>query len=308
MAERTLTVRAPGKLNLTLDVLYRRPDRYHEIRSLMIAVGLWDELVFTDDPRGEIAVTSNAKEVPTDHTNLIVRAAELLRSRLGSTRGVAVHLEKRIPIGGGMGGGSSDAAAALQALNVLWGGDLSLAELAVLGAEIGSDVPFFFTGGCAIVGGRGEIVRPVRMVWTGFAALAYAGEFVSTPAVFDRCTPQGPESPHPSPEELLSVPRAGALDGRLRNDLASAVLGLFPRVRRVHDGMKDSGLPVHVTGAGAVLFALHDERDSAEAWCARAGECGAAAAWVVAAPVFTELGQEGLDSHGNHRRAGQVDR
>ena len=162
----SLTVRAAAKLNLSLAVLARRPDGYHEIESLMVPVSLHDTLVVraTETPgislrvryAGALATADGsvlAGDVPTDGRNLVVRAAEALAAEAGVTQGLDIELAKEIPAGSGLGGGSSDAAAVLMAAARVWGLDWSPAQLAAVGARIGSDVPWFFAGGPAIASG-----------------------------------------------------------------------------------------------------------------------------------------------------------
>src|SRR5947209_6913376 len=137
-----VVVWAPAKVNLFLEVLAKRADGYHEIATLLVAVSLYDTLEFKEEASGEIRLHSDHPNLSTGPENLIVRAAELLRRRTGCGRGAAVRLAKRIPMAAGLAGGSSDAAATLAGLNRLWRLGLTRGELAVLGAELGSDVPF----------------------------------------------------------------------------------------------------------------------------------------------------------------------
>ena len=156
---------APAKLNLGLRILGRRPDGYQDIVSVLLTVDLCDRLVFTPAPPGETRVFCDNPDLPGGPENLVHRAVEILRRATGAGHGVRVDLNKRIPMGAGLGGGSSNAATALRALDRLWGLDLRPERLAALAAELGSDVPFFLTGGTAVVTGRGERIRPVD--WEG---------------------------------------------------------------------------------------------------------------------------------------------
>ena len=156
-------VRAPAKVNLFLEVLRRRPDGYHELATLMTAVSLYDTLLFGDDPSGTVRLRCDRPDLSAGPDNLVCRAAELLRRRTGRDLGAVIRLWKRIPMPAGLGGGSSDAAAALAGLNALWRLGLSRAELAGLGAELGSDVPFFFAAPAAWCMGRGEKVEPFAL-------------------------------------------------------------------------------------------------------------------------------------------------
>lgn len=148
--------RAYAKLNLTLEVLRKREDGYHDLASIMQTVDLWDELSFEEADEIEFECSD---ESLSGRDNLVVRAAEILRDEVEVGRGVRVFLRKRIPVAAGLGGGSADAAAALRGLNRLWCLGLSEGELAEIGAKVGSDVPFLVSGGTAMVSGRGEVLE-----------------------------------------------------------------------------------------------------------------------------------------------------
>ncbi len=157
-----LVMEAPAKINLFLEVLERRADGFHELDTVMQAVSLSDTLELRARGAGEFSVSVTGLPAPTDENNLVLRAARLLAERGGHNQGVHVSLHKRIPIGGGLGGGSSDAAAVLRGLNSLWGLGAGCDELQTLGAELGSDVNFFLHGGTALCRGRGELVEPLQ--------------------------------------------------------------------------------------------------------------------------------------------------
>src|SRR5439155_448213 len=159
----SVLVLAPAKINLHLEVLRRRADGYHDLETLMVAVGLYDTLEFKDDSSGDVRLSCDRPDLSTGPDNLICRAADLLRQRFIVSRGATIRLWKRIPLAAGLAGGSSDAAATLAGLNLVWRLGLANEELARLGAELGSDVSFFCAGPAAWCTGRGEIVRPLRL-------------------------------------------------------------------------------------------------------------------------------------------------
>ncbi|GAI27125.1 unnamed protein product, partial [marine sediment metagenome] len=163
-----LTGLAPAKINLVLEVLGKRDDGYHEIRSLVQTISLYDVLSFELAEGISLDCTEPSLQSPD---NLAIQAARLLREVSGSEKGVKIGLEKRIPWGAGLGGGSSDAAAVLLALNKLWGLDLTTSGLVGLGAKLGSDVPFFIYKGTALVEGRGERVTPLSASLPGWFVL-----------------------------------------------------------------------------------------------------------------------------------------
>src|SRR5262245_25269387 len=157
-----VVVQTPAKVNLFLEVHRRRPDGYHELSSLMITVGLFDSLELSESSSGEVRLECDLPGLSTGPDNLVVRAAEMIRSRFGVTSGLEMRLSKRIPMQAGLAGGSSDAAATLLGLNSLWRLGQSAAQLGALGAELGSDVTFFFHGPAAWCTGRGETVEPLK--------------------------------------------------------------------------------------------------------------------------------------------------
>src|SRR6185437_5990973 len=156
-------IRTPAKVNLFLEVLARRSDGYHELATLMLAVSLYDTLEFTEEPTGATALHCDHPSLSTGPDNLICRAVELVRRESGRSDGVGIRLWKRIPMAAGLAGGSSDAAATLAGLNCLWHLGWDCGRLARLGAELGSDVSFFFAAPSAWCTGRGERIEPMRL-------------------------------------------------------------------------------------------------------------------------------------------------
>ncbi|MCM2584468.1 4-(cytidine 5'-diphospho)-2-C-methyl-D-erythritol kinase, partial [Bacillus stercoris] len=153
--------KAPAKINLSLDVHGKRPDGYHEVEMVMTTIDLADRLELTELDKDEIRVSSHNRFVPDDQRNLAYQAAKLLKTRFGIQKGVSIVITKAIPVAAGLAGGSSDAAATLRGLNRLWKLNLTLDELAELGAEIGSDVSFCVHGGTALATGRGEKLKHI---------------------------------------------------------------------------------------------------------------------------------------------------
>jgi 4-diphosphocytidyl-2-C-methyl-D-erythritol kinase len=268
--------RAPAKVNLTLRVVGRRSDGFHAVESLVVGVGLTDELRFADAGPGEISVSCSDTGVPSDDRNLVVRAARLLADRTGTTRGARISLTKAIPIGAGLGGGSSDAAVTLRALNDLWGTGWSDSALADLGAEIGSDVPLFFHLPSARVRGRGEVVEPWPLTWCGWVMLWFGGVCVSTKEVYaawDRLfRPEptggaagvGPDRSEDAPTTIARSSRAECVRPHLFNDLEPAVFHVAPAVRALFDRACELGAPQpRISGAGSTIYTLHDTQEEA---------------------------------------------
>ena len=157
-------VKAPAKINVGLHILGVRPDGYHEIWTILQQINLADELLLLDTPDFSLSLTCNRPDIPVNEDNLCLKAARLLQRETGCRKGVKIHLHKNIPVGAGLGGGSSDAAATLTALNQMWGTGLGKAKLRTLAEKLGSDVPFFLEGGCCIASGRGEVLKKIDRV------------------------------------------------------------------------------------------------------------------------------------------------
>jgi 4-diphosphocytidyl-2-C-methyl-D-erythritol kinase len=266
----TVTVRVPAKINLQLAVGPLRADGYHHLVTVFHAISLFDEI--TVEAAGTDSVTvvgEGAGQVPADGNNLALRAVRALRDAIGRTgdsAGVSVAIRKRIPVAGGLAGGSADAAAALVACNELWQAGLSVRELCEVAGDIGSDVPFAVLGGTAVGRGRGEqltsaLVAPVAYHWV----LAFADGHLSTPAVYgtlDRLR-QGRNQDVAEPElsaELMAALRAGApelLGAALSNDLQVPAVSMFPALRKtLAAGIEFGALGALVSGSGPTCFFL----------------------------------------------------
>lgn len=263
-----MVVRAPAKVNLHLSVGPLREDGYHDLATVFHAVALYDEL--TAAPAEELTVEvrgEGASSVPTDDGNLAVRAVRLLAQETGNDPAVALALDKGIPVAGGCAGGSADAAAALVACDALWGTGMSREDLAALGAQLGSDVPFALFGGTALGAGRGESLTSVLCTGAYAWVLALADGGLSTPAVYgelDRLRAEGPPTVAGDPAETLAALRTGdavALGRVLSNDLQDAALSLRPELGRVLEAARGLGaLGAVVSGSGPTVALLaHDE-------------------------------------------------
>lgn len=266
-----LTVRSPAKINWNLRVLGRRDDGYHAIESLVSAVSLFDELTFHGRGDSAIRIACDLSSVPVDGRNLIWRAVELLRSASGYDGGVNCRLVKRIPVGGGLGGGSSNGASTLLALNRLWGLDWALERLGPIGESLGSDVPFFLAGGSAVIAGRGERVRRVQLGWRGWIVLLMPGIEVSTAEVYRRWVPvagsecRSSEGPSDAADSVQWMHRTF-------NMLEGPAFEVCPALRVLTDKAADlAGRPVRVSGSGSTLFTAFDAEAEARAFADQAG-------------------------------------
>lgn len=257
-----LTVRAPAKVNLFLEVTGRRPDGYHDLRTLIVAVSLFDALAFAPAVAFQFSCTDPT--LGTGPENLVVRAAELLRRHTGTTAGAAVRLTKRIPVQAGLGGGSSDAAATLVGLNRLWKLGLTRDELTKLAAELGSDVAFFLRKPAAWCTGRGEVVTPWPLGQRLHFVLVCPPFGLSTAEVYRKvAVPAAPKTG----AALKQAVRAGDADaiGRgLHNRLQPAALAVRPELDDWLDRLaRPSPVATLVSGSGSTVFAL--ARDAAHA-------------------------------------------
>lgn len=256
---------APAKINLTLRVLGRRSDGFHELESVVAKVTLYDgiDLFFGGDPAIQIECSNPA--VPKDARNTVWRAIELWSARSGPVPPVRVQLHKCIPVGAGLGGGSSDAAAVLKLLRACVGDRWTDSELERLAAEVGSDVGCFLHPETVFMSGRGEVVSPVELPWRGWAVLVFPPFGISTAAVYAAWDAHGSSQARDAGVCLgMSCNTADKLDEVLFNDLESSVFAVEPRLRQTKDFVEEkTGKKFHVTGSGSTLFACLDAHEQA---------------------------------------------
>jgi 4-diphosphocytidyl-2-C-methyl-D-erythritol kinase len=257
-------LRAPAKINLFLEVLGKRPDGYHDLNTCMVAVDLCDTLTFR--PAGDFRLTCDDPALSIGPDNLVWRAAEVLRQATGTTRGAHVNLAKRIPMAAGLGGGSSDAAAALLGLNRLWELGLTTDRLLALAARLGSDVPFFVAARAAWCTGRGEVVAPFALKAPLHVLLAAPPVGLATAAVYRGVTvPARPEADGPMRAALAGghVANVGAA---LFNRLQGPAAALCPEVSALLGALADLKPPGWLlSGSGSTCFALCRSRQEARA-------------------------------------------
>lgn len=277
-ASGSVRVRVPAKVNLHLGVGPQRTDGYHELTTVYHAISLYDEL--TAARADELRLTligEGAGELPVDEDNLAVRAAALLADHVGRRPAVHLHLNKHIPVAGGLAGGSADAAAALVACDALWGTGLSRDKLASLASNLGSDVPFLVLGGTALGTGRGEIVSPVLATGGWHWVIAVADGGLSTPEVYAelrRLREAGRGHPYRSDtDQLLAALRQHdpeVLAKALGNDLQPAAISLRPALRRtLRAGLEEGALAGIVSGSGPSCVFLATDADHANRLAAR---------------------------------------
>ena len=266
-----ITLNAYAKINLSLDVVGRLANGYHEVRMIMQTVGIHDTLKF-EKTEGEIVLSSDAGELPLGEDNLIYKAAKLVRETYGISGGVKVHLEKRIPVAAGMAGGSTDAAATLKAMNLLYDLRLSEEDLCGLGVKLGADVPYCIMGGTALSEGIGEVLTKLAPMPKCVLLVAKPDINVSTKEVYQALDSQSVPW-HPDVDGMRQAIEEGELEGiylRLGNVLETVTVAKHPIVSEIKQEMLGNGaLGSLMSGSGPSVFGIFDDEEKARA----AGEC-----------------------------------
>lgn len=257
---------ACAKINLALDIHYKRADGYHEVAMVMQSVALADLVTLSDRDAG-ISVSTNLPGLDCGPTNLAYRAAALIAAFSGIRRGIHIDLDKRIPIAAGLAGGSSDAAAVLTGLNRLWGLGLGLAELQKLAASLGSDVPFCLRGGTVLATGRGEALTPLAALPRVWVVLAKPAVEVSTAWAYQNYRPEAVVNP-PDIRGMTACLEGQDLAGvahRLGNVLESVTIPAHPEIAALKEGMMDHGaLACLMSGSGPTVFGLAEDKRQAQ--------------------------------------------
>lgn len=265
---RRVVVRVPAKLNLYLDVLGKRDDGYHEIETVMHTIDLFDTLTVERVDGDSIDFTVVGRPCPTDPSNLVVKAAEAFFSSGPHRFGLLVNLQKKIPLGAGLGGGSADAGGMLAAVNHLADWHLSKPELAKISATLGSDVPFFLTGGTAVARGRGELIEPVPTADSPqfTFVVVYPGHTVPTASVYGSLN-LGLTIPKVDLRvflQALGQSTKGSIP-KFHNALAEPFRHEYPLLAELQDRISETtGSPFWVTGSGSAMFTVVESRDEGD--------------------------------------------
>ena len=279
-----MRIKSFAKINLGLEIVGRRPDGYHDIRTLFQWLDLHDVLSFHEIDGPAVELAGDDAEVPWDETNLIVRAARLLQAQAHSSRGAAIRVEKHIPAGRGLAGGSGNAAMALYGLNLLWNLGLDRAELAGLGRTLGADVPFFFIGGLCLGEGIGDRLTPLAELGPRPCVLVFPPFPISTARIYA----------HLDPAALTSDPKAGRINrffetgeiASLENSLEGTIFRFYPQLQEIKRFFKDQGAELSlVTGSGSAVYGLFRDRAAAE-------HCLVAASGRMNAVLAETIGRE----------------
>lgn len=258
-----ISVKAPAKINLTLDVLGKREDGYHEVEMVMTTIDLADRIDIYPRNDEKITIDSSACFVPLGEKNHVYQIAQILRTKLGIRKGVHFYIHKNIPVAAGLAGGSSDAAAAIRGLNRLWSLGLSIEEMAAIGAEVGSDVSFCVHGGTALAQGRGEMITPLPSPPPAWVILAKPPIGVSTADIYGKVT-MGEIQKHPARSaamvKAITERDYQAVYQTMGNHLETVTLSLYPEVKRLKEQMLRFGADASLmSGSGPTVFSLVDK-------------------------------------------------
>jgi 4-diphosphocytidyl-2-C-methyl-D-erythritol kinase len=268
VSEAAFTLPSFAKINWRLRVIGRRADGFHELRTIFQTVTLHDELRFAARDDDRLHLTCSSPDIPVDESNLILRAANALRKRSGIQRGASIHLEKVIPVEGGLGGGSSNAAIALLGLASLWDIETGKPELVNIGASLGADVPFFLTGGTALATGLGTEVSPINDVVEEHLLIVKPEAKVSTVEAYKALN--SPALTKVESDIILSISRADeqftdSYPNALHNDFEPVVLQLKPEIGRVRNALLDAGArSALLAGSGSSVFGVFDSTEARE--------------------------------------------
>lgn len=264
-----LKQKAYAKINLSLDVVRRRDDGYHEVKMIMQTVGLYDELVMEKCGQGIHITVSMGEDflgetLPADENNLVYKAAKLVTDRYGLSGGVRIHLDKRIPMAAGMAGGSTDAAAVIRGMNELFLLGMDAGEMKKLAVKIGADVPYCIEGGTQLSEGIGEILTPLRAAPEFLLLIAKPDIGVSTKYVYENLNLQTLTA-HPDVDGMAAAiengDEAGIVD-RMENVLESVTLEKYPVIRKIKEVMKKNGARnALMSGSGPTVFGIYKNRE-----------------------------------------------
>ncbi len=267
----TITLNANAKITLSLQVLRTLEDGYHIIRGIYQKIGLHDIVTLSEDSESnEVSIVSNSRQIPLDQTNLVWKAASLIKNKFQVKKGVRAHIEKRIPIESGLAGGSADAAATLIGLNYLWKLGLTCDDLIRLGQQIGFDVCYCVVDGIAEIGGKGETIIPlqVRMQWP--VLIGYPGVGIKSAYAYSKV--QSGRSTHIDYSLLVKNALAQRdikqLGKSLHNDFESFVLHEYPQIQSLYSRIKSAHpLGISLSGSGSSIFALMNSTSDADKLC-----------------------------------------
>ena len=273
----TVTEKAYAKINLHLDVTDIMENGYHSVNTVMQSVSLCDTVTLSPRTDGQFILTCTAKDVPTDNSNLAIRAALAFREAIGAELGADIHIEKNIPIAGGLAGGSADAAATLKALNKICREPLNTEQLCAIGSNLGADIPFCIVGGSAFADGKGDILHPFPKMPHCYIVIASGGEGVSTPvaygmldSIYGGFTKDSCYIPVPL-DSLTAAARSADINGIVKsmfNIFESPILSVRPVAKKIKETMLSSGaMGAMMSGSGPSIFGIFKDERTARYTC-----------------------------------------
>lgn len=264
--KRKIIIEAPAKINLSLDVLGKRPDGYHEVEMVMQTIDLRDVVAIEETTR-DITVTTDRPDLPGGQSNIAYRAARMLADEFKIKRGVGIHIKKNIPVAAGLAGGSADAAAVITGLNHLWDLGMSGEQLEAMGASVGSDVPFCIKGGTALARGRGEILTELAGLPEMWFVLVKPPLEVSTAEIYSNFNP-GQVTERPDTGAMIKAVHnrdTGSIIKNLVNVLESVTLKRYPGVALIKRDVEEAGaIRALMSGSGPTVFGVAESRSDAE--------------------------------------------
>jgi 4-diphosphocytidyl-2-C-methyl-D-erythritol kinase len=261
-----ISLKAPAKVNLFLEILGKRDDGYHEIETIMQEIDLADSLRFEETQEG-VKLECNGKNIPVNQDNLVCKAANLILEECGIKKGVLINLEKNIPVGAGLGGGSSDAATTLKALNSLWKVGLSNEELMEFAAKLGSDIPFFINGKTSLCRGRGELIAPVEVRSRMDYIILFPRVHISTETIYKNLKIDLTKKRKDVSFFLdaLKYSEVAGISKLLFNRLEEVIFATYPDLLQVKSDLESFDFcGVSISGSGSAFFGLCNDRHQAE--------------------------------------------
>lgn len=260
-----MIVKAPAKINLYLEIINKRSDGYHNIESVMHTISLFDILEFSEIQENKIEFVCDNFSLPDNKKNLVYKAAEKFKQHYKVDKGIKIKLTKNIPTGAGLGGGSSDAAATILALNKMWNINDTTENLELLGASLGADVPFFMTGGTAKISGIGDVVEKINTKFNGSFVLVKPDFGVSTPYAYSKV--KFPLTNIRKIDKIIGVLEKGEFDFESAKDLffnrfEDFIFDEYQEIKQIRKVLENFGCASLMSGSGATVFGLvHDKEN-----------------------------------------------
>ena len=257
-----------AKINLGLDIVRRREDGYHEVKMIMQSVNLKDRMIMTSMDKDMVTMKCNLRDLPTDDSNIVVKAIKLMKNEYKITKGICVDLKKVIPVAAGMAGGSADAAAALHGMNKLFDLKLDNDELCRIGLKLGADVPYCIMGGTMLSEGIGEVLTPIKDAPRCFVAIVKPAFSVSTKAVYEAydSIPEN-DKIHPDIDAIKEAIEEGDLrkmSMKLQNSLESVTIKEYPFIEEIKRILEEKGaIKALMSGSGPTVFGIFEDEDTA---------------------------------------------